>query len=115
VDAAYLEASRPGATLGDAFRAGAAAYTAQGFAEEWRHHHQGGLTGYRGREVFAVPGEGTVIPGTAALAWNPSITGGAKSEDTILVSAEGVETITRTRDLGEIETAGLPRPAIVEL
>jgi Xaa-Pro aminopeptidase len=115
VDAAYLEASRPGATLGDAFRAGAAAYTAQGFAEEWRHHHQGGLTGYRGREVFAVPGEGTVIPGTAALAWNPSITGGAKSEDTILVSAEGVETITRTRDLGEIETAGLPRPGIVEL
>jgi hypothetical protein len=62
-----------------------------------------------------VPGEDTRIPASAALAWNPSITGGAKSEDTILVSEEGVEVVTRMQDLGEIETAGLPRPAIVVL
>jgi Xaa-Pro dipeptidase len=115
VDAAYLAASRPGATLGDVFAAGAEAYAAQGFPEEWRHHHQGGLTGYRGREVFAVPSEDTRIPASAALAWNPSITGGAKSEDTILVSSDGFEVVTRTPDLGEIETAGPPRPAIVQL
>ena len=115
VDAAYLAASRPGATLGEVFAAGVAAYEAEGFRDEWRHHHQGGLTGYRGRKVFAVPNEITRIPASAALAWNPSITGGAKSEDTILVSATGVEVVTRTRDLGEIETAGLPRSAIVEL
>lgn len=115
VDAAYLAASRPGATLGEAFDAGAAAYAAQGFPEEWRRHHQGGLAGYRGREVFAVPGEPTRIPAAAALAWNPSIAGGAKSEDTILVTADGVEVITRTPDLGELETDGLPRPAIVRL
>jgi hypothetical protein len=65
--------------------------------------------------VFAVPGEPTRISASAALAWNPSISGGAKSEDTILVSAEGVEVVTRTPDLGELETTGLPRPAIVEL
>ena len=115
VDAAYLAASRPGATLGEVFAAGADAYAAQGFPEEWRGHHQGGLTGYRGREVFAVPGEQTRIPAAAALAWNPSIKGGAKSEDTILVTAAGVEVVTRTPDLGELETAGLPRPAIVQL
>jgi Xaa-Pro aminopeptidase len=115
VDAAYLAASRPGATLGEAFAAGVDVYAEQGFPEEWRLHHQGGLTGYRGREVFAVPAEPTRIPGSAALAWNPSITGGAKSEDTILVSTEGVEIVTRTPDLGEIVTAGEPRPAIVEL
>lgn len=115
VDAAYLAASRPGATLGEAFAAGADAYASQGFPEEWRRHHQGGLTGYRGREVFAVPGEDTRIPVSAALAWNPSITGGAKTEDTILVSEERVEVVTRTQDLGEIETAGLPRPGIVQL
>jgi Xaa-Pro aminopeptidase len=115
VDAAYLEASRPGAMLGEAFAAGADAYSAHGFPEEWRGHHQGGLTGHRGREVFAVPGESTRIPATAALAWNPSIAGGAKSEDTILTSSHGVEVVTRTPDLGELETAGLPRPAIVEL
>jgi antitoxin VapB len=115
VDAAYLAASRPGATLGEVFAGGAAAYAAQGFPEEWRGHHQGGLAGYRGREVFAVPGEPTRIPGAAALAWNPSIKGGAKSEDTVLVTAEGVDVVTRTPDLGELETTGLPRPAIVRL
>ncbi len=115
VDAAYLAASRPGASLGEAFEKGASAYAAHGFSGEWRGHHQGGLTGYRGREVFAVPGEPTRIPASAALAWNPSIAGGAKSEDTILVSPAGVEVVTRTPELGELETAGHPRPAIVEL
>ena len=113
IDAAFLAASRPGTTLGEVFAAGAEGYAAQGFPEEWRRHHQGGLTGYRGREVFATPGEPTPIPAAAALAWNPSIGGGAKSEDTILVTAAGAEVITRTEDLGELETAGLPRPAIV--
>jgi Xaa-Pro dipeptidase len=115
VDAAYLAASRPYATLGEVFEDGASAYAAHGFPGEWRGHHQGGLTGYRGREVFAIPGEPTRIPASAALAWNPSIAGGAKSEDTILVSEAGVEVVTRTPDLGELETAGLPRPSIVEL
>ena len=115
VDAAFLAASRPHATLGDVFAAGAAAYAEQGFEGEWRGHHQGGLTGYRGREVFGTPGEPTAIPRKAAVAWNPSIAGGAKSEDTALVTADGAEVITRTPDLGELGTSGFPRPAIVEL
>jgi Xaa-Pro aminopeptidase len=116
VDAAFLAASRPGAALGEVFAVGEGAYSRQGFDGEWRGHHQGGLTGYRGREVFATPGERAVIPGSAAVAWNPSIAGGAKSEDTALVTADGVEVITRTPDLGEIETsAGIARPGIVEL
>jgi len=115
VDAAYIAASRPGATLGEAFSAGERAYADQGVPGEWRGHHQGGLTGYRGREVFAVPNEPARIPSSAALAWNPSIAGGAKSEDTVLVSQNGVEVLTRTSDLGEVETAVLARPAIVSL
>jgi Xaa-Pro aminopeptidase len=115
VDAAMLTASIPGATTGEVLLAAAAAYAAQGFPEEWRLHHQGGLTGYRGREVFAVPDEPTPLPASCAVAWNPSITGGAKSEDTVLVTEAGVEVITRTKDLGEVETGGLPRPAVVEL
>lgn len=115
VDAAYLDASRPGTSLGDVLDVGAGAYAAAGYPEEWRRHHQGGLTGYRGREVFAVPGEETRIPASAALAWNPSITGGAKSEDTVLVTTQGVEVVTRTPDLGEIEANGVFRPTIVEL
>ena len=115
VEAAFLAASQPGATLGDVFAAGVEAYAEQGFEGEWRSHHQGGLTGYRGREVFGTPGEPALIPAQAAVAWNPSIAGGAKSEDTALVTADGVEVITRTPDLGELETSGEPRPAIVTL
>jgi hypothetical protein len=44
------------------------------------------------------------------------VTGGGKSEDTALVTAGGVEVITRTPELAELETrAGVPRPAIVVL
>ena len=116
VDAAVLSASRPGATLGELFDVLSRAYEEQGFPEEWRRHHQGGLTGYRGREVFAGPSDPTVLPDRCAVAWNPSVTGGGKSEDTALVTSDGVEVITRTPDLPELETAaGLRRPAIVQL
>ena len=39
--------------------------------------------------------------------------GGAKSEDTVLVSNAGLEVTTGTPDLGESATSGVPRPAIV--
>ena len=40
--------------------------------------------------------------------------GGGKSEDTALVTADGVEIITRTPGLAEIATAaGLSRPGVV--
>jgi antitoxin VapB len=116
VDGAVLAASRPGTTLGELFAVLAGAYEAQDVPGEWRHHHQGGLTGYRGREVFATPDDATPLPPACAVAWNPSVTGGGKSEDTALVTADGVEVVTRTPALGELETAaGVPRPAIAVL
>ena len=115
VDAAVLSASRPGRTHGELFEVIAEAYDREGFPEEWRRHHQGGLTGYKGREVFAVPGELTPLPQVGAVAWNPSVTGGGKSEDTVLVTADGCDVLTRTPELGELKTRSLPRPAIVEL
>ena len=115
VDAAVISASRPGVTHGELFDVLAAAYERVGFPEEWRRHHQGGLTGYKGREVFAVPGESAPLPQVGAVAWNPSIAGGGKSEDTVLVSGGEPEVLTRTPELGELETQGLSRPAIVEL
>jgi hypothetical protein len=114
-DASVLAASRPGRTHGELLEVLAEAYEREGFPEEWRRHHQGGLTGYKGREGFAVPDEPTPLPATGAVAWNPSITGGGKSEDTVIVSGAGQEVLTRTPELGELETFGLPRPAIVEL
>lgn len=115
VDAAMLEASRPGVTAAQVLTVAAAAYASRGFTDEWRRHHQGGITGYRGREVFATPGEETPLPDSCAVAWNPSIAGGAKSEDTALASERGVEIVTRTPELPELHLDGLVRPGIAIL
>lgn len=114
VDAAMLEASRPGTPLAHVLAVADEAYAARGFPGEWRRHHQGGIAGYRGREVFAAPEEETPLPVSCAVVWNPSITGGAKSEDTALVSEDGVEVLTRTPELPELDANGLPRPFLAE-
>ncbi len=89
--------SDAGTTSGAVFEELLDAYAEVGWPEEWRSHHQGGATGYAGREWFAVPdGDAPVVP-SAAYAWNPTVRG-TKSEDTVLVSAEGVEVLTRTGD-----------------
>ena len=114
VDAAFLGASRPGAALGEVFAVGERAYAEQGFEGEWRRHHQGGLTGYRGREVFGTPGEPAVIAAAGAVAWNPSIAGGAKSEDTFLIGDHGLEQLTIAPKSPWPVTAGdIPRTGIL--
>ena len=52
----------------------------------WRHHHQGGLTGYRSREAIATPGAALEIADGQAFAWNPSLPG-AKAEETFVLTA----------------------------
>lgn len=95
VDTRLNLASRPGVSLGEVLRAGMDQYRAEGHPGEWHRHHQGGLTGYAGREVFATPGAGHRLAPWQAVAWNPSITR-VKSEDTVLVGPDGVEVLTRS-------------------
>ncbi|GAB4191068.1 MAG: M24 family metallopeptidase [Roseiflexaceae bacterium] len=117
IDAAVIGASRPGATLGDAFATLQRAYATEGFPEEWRDHHQGGLAGYENREVVGTPGSPVAIHSGQAFAWNPSIAG-VKSEDTVLVGDHGCEVLSATGDwpLYEIQQDGttIGRPAILE-
>lgn len=119
VDAAMLHATRPGATLGDVFQTASDAYAQAGYPGEWQLHHQGGPAGYEPRELLATPGSPFRVQAGQAYAWNPSITG-AKSEDTILVGADGqpneVITVTPGWPMIDVSIDGqaYPRPAIWE-
>src|SRR6056297_2614994 len=93
--AATRAVGRDGGTAGDVFAAIQDAYDAVGWDGEWRNHHQGGAAGYAGREWIATPGsdERVVLP--QGYAWNPTVQG-AKSEDTHLVTADGIELLSGT-------------------
>ncbi|MEF8788804.1 MAG: M24 family metallopeptidase [Haloarculaceae archaeon] len=97
VEATALAATRAHAqrdgTAGDVFGAIRDAYAALGHRGEWREHHQGGATGYAGREWFAAPGSEAPLALPAAYAWNPTVRG-TKSEGTALVTADGVSSLT---------------------
>jgi Xaa-Pro aminopeptidase len=112
VDAAMIQATRPGASAGDVFRVGMAAYAAQDFPDEWMRHHQGGATGYAGREYRATLDTPHRIRVCQAFAWNPSIAG-TKSEDTVLITADGAEVLTQTPDLPYVAVGGMARPDIL--
>jgi Xaa-Pro aminopeptidase len=93
VDAAVNLATRPGRTLAEIFADLQRAYADNGFADQWQLHHQGGSTGYNPRDAVANPTNSTRVVDNQAFAWNPSVVG-AKSEDTVLVTAKGVEVLT---------------------
>ena len=113
VDAAMLAASRPGTGVDEVLRIAAAGYERHGFPNEWHQHHQGGIAGYAGREVIATPNDSTPLSERCAVTWNPSVKGGGESEDTALVGPDGIEILTRTPDLPEVEAGGMVRAGIL--
>jgi Xaa-Pro aminopeptidase len=119
VDATLNGATVPGANVGEILNKGIEAYSATGYPDEWQLHHQGGATGYAGRDYKAVPGMRETVQPNQAFAWNPSITG-TKSEDTVLATETGVEFLSAPSECWEtipITTAQgetFSRPAILE-
>ncbi|MCR2792257.1 M24 family metallopeptidase [Microbacterium sp. zg.Y625] len=110
VEADFLAATRPGAVLSDAFARGCAAYAAHGFDdEEWTRHHQGGPTGYAGRDPRATAQTLDPIVADQAFAWNPSAPG-AKVEDTVLIGDDGIEVLTADPRWPTVTHAGRARP-----
>jgi Xaa-Pro dipeptidase len=93
------EATRPGRTLADAFADCQRFYAEAGFPDEWKLHHQGGMTGYGSREIIATPHTRQEIRVGQAFAWNPSVTG-AKAEETFVLTEDGPEVITRVPEEG---------------
>ena len=102
VDAAYYRHTIVGNAIGEVLAAGIGEYERQGFPDEWQFHHQGGPTGYAGREFLAAPGESRQVLPSQPFAWNPSICG-TKSEDTIIVTNEGIEVLSAAKDWPVIE------------
>lgn len=97
VEAALLHATQAGGTLGAAFLAGVSEYQRQGYQDEWKLHHQGGIAGYLSREVRAMSDHPMILEPNMLVAWNPTIRG-VKAEDTVLLKDQGVEILTLHHD-----------------
>lgn len=122
VQDAVLAACEPGARYGTVMEALAAAYAAAGAPDGWRDHYQGGPIGFAQREFEIAPGQRETrwyrepVAAGHALAWNPSLPGGAKAEDTFLVTGGEFRGITRAPGWpAEISDHGTEVPAVLEV
>lgn len=114
---AVLAASVPGGTWGATLEALAQGYETAGYPEAWREHFQGGPIGFDQREFELAPTQRDspfwdLARGHSAVAWNPSLRGGAKIEETYLVG-KGFELLSVTPGWPLVEGPdGTPRSAL---
>jgi len=86
-------------------------------------HYQGGPIGFAQREFEIAPGQSESrwyrepVAAGHAIAWNPSLPGGAKLEDTYLVAADGGLSLITTSPgwPSEISDGGTSHPAVLEV
>jgi len=110
VEADAFAATAPARRLADVLADIAAAYPRHGFAAgAWQGHHQGGPTGYLGRDPKVTPASEDLVRAGQAYAWNPSVPGG-KVEDTVVIDDDGVEVLTVDPDWPTVLVRGVPRP-----
>lgn len=95
VNAAFWSGLIPGNILSKVFSQGVEQYKIEGYPDEYKEHHQGGLTGFVPREIRANFKCDHVIRSGEVYAFNPTIKG-AKVEDTVLVTDSGLEVLTYT-------------------
>ncbi len=124
IEAAVLEAMTPGSTYGAALEQLAEAYAAAGHPDVWREHYQGGPIGFAQREFEIAPIDTASrwftqqIKVGHAVAFNPSLSGGAKVEDTYLITSAGLLRVTdSSREAGtrhEPHTSNAQRQGITQ-
>lgn len=114
VEAAGLNACKPGTALNSIYQTLADAYSREGYANAIREHHQGGPTGYLSRELVATPNTTETLAANQAIAWNPSLVG-AKVEDTFVILPDGtLENLTFDPNWQTAEIEGRLRPRPLE-
>jgi Xaa-Pro dipeptidase len=107
-----LNASRPGQSWGDAIEALAKGYDNIGQPGAWREHFQGGPIAFEQREFELAPTQSDSpfwdvgCSANTAVAWNPSLRGGAKIEETYLVGTDEFELITTSGSWATTSTDG---------
>jgi Xaa-Pro dipeptidase len=121
VHVAALNATRPGNSWGDAVEALAKGYENIGRSGAWREHFQGGPIAFEQREFELAPPL-TDSPYwdlecrvNTAVAWNPSLRGGAKIEETYLVGNEHFELITNSGAWATTSTEGGMQHSLVRV
>jgi Xaa-Pro dipeptidase len=95
IERRVLGACVPGRAYADALAALDEGYRDAGAPGGWAGHYQGGPVGFAQREFEIAPGQADSVWYSAqirlgqAVAWNPSLPGGAKAEDTYLLTPGG--------------------------
>lgn len=95
INAAFWNGLIPGKQVSEVFSQGVAQYEVEGDSVEYKEHHQGGLTGFIPRELRATFESEHIVRSGEAYAFNPTFKG-AKVEDTVLVTDNGLEVLTYT-------------------
>ncbi len=117
VHSVALSMCHEGTRFADILAAQKETYREMGFADEWRNHFQGGLTGYTlGNPELALDNEATVSD-NQAFDWFITVTG-AKVEE-LSLTCGGVHEIPSVNGLWPVETVvcrddALPVPEILE-
>jgi hypothetical protein len=107
VDIVAQKYTKAGIPLNQVFKKMKDTYKIYGFENEWKKHHQGGITGYKSREEKVTQDSGILIKNNMIFAFNPSVPG-YKTEDTFFLK-NGKPVMTTFSDklpLIEIEFEG---------
>ncbi|PKM54161.1 MAG: hypothetical protein CVV00_09385 [Firmicutes bacterium HGW-Firmicutes-5] len=118
VDIASHVYTKIGTPLNQVFEKIKETYKIYGFENEWKNHHQGGVTGYKSREEKITQDSDILIADNMMFAYNPSVPG-YKTEDTFYLrnGKPMLTTFSKRLPVVEIEFEGKTylKPDIIRL
>ena len=115
IEAETLDACRAKTRLSEIYQTLSTTYREHGHPLAINEHHQGGTTGYLAREIVATPHTHDLLTESTPMAWNPSLRGGGKIEDTFITTATGLENLTYDPVWPHVIVHGRQRPLVLEL
>lgn len=94
IDAAMMDATRPGSSIDAVLSVGRQAFETQGVGEEYGKCDAGGLAGYEPLECMARPGDSMLVQAHQVFVWGSSLAG-TRTGDSLLVGEKENELLTR--------------------